>query len=208
MLYQAGASRRGKDFAAKHAECVFVSAPSAGLVRNYVRELRQRAAELGRKEILIFVMFTIIVAPTESAALAKLQEYRSYIDYQGALTLMSGWTGVDLGKIDLDEELRPANTNANQSALESLTTGDPNRRWKIREIAEFVGLGGRSPVVVGSPAQLADLLQQWMEETDVDGFNLAYAVMPETYEDIISLLSAGNASWKNSFGSLIGHRCF
>jgi FMN-dependent oxidoreductase (nitrilotriacetate monooxygenase family) len=27
VLYQAGASRRGKDFAAKHAECVFVSAP-------------------------------------------------------------------------------------------------------------------------------------------------------------------------------------
>jgi alkanesulfonate monooxygenase SsuD/methylene tetrahydromethanopterin reductase-like flavin-dependent oxidoreductase (luciferase family) len=57
-----------------------------------------------------------------------------------------------------------------------------------REIAEFVGLGGRGPVVVGSPTQVADRLQRWMEETDVDGFNLAYAVMPETYEDIINLL--------------------
>ena len=112
VLYQAGASRRGKDFAAKHAECVFVSAPSAGIVKNYVRDLRQRAAELGRGQILIFAMFTIIVAPTESEALVKLQEYRSYIDYEGALMLMSGWTGVDLGKFDLDEELRPTNTNA------------------------------------------------------------------------------------------------
>jgi len=188
VLYQAGTSRRGKDFAARHAECVFVSAPSAGLVRNYVRDLRQRAAELGRGQILIFAMYTIIVAPTENEALAKLHEYRSYIDYEGALALMSGWTGVDLSKFDLDEELRPANTNANQSALESFTTGDPNRRWKIRDVAEFVGLGGRGPVVVGSPSQVADLLQQWVEETDVDGFNLAYAVMPETYEDIISLL--------------------
>jgi len=188
VLYQAGTSRRGKDFAARHAECVFVSAPSAGIVRNYVRDLRQRAAELGRGQILIFAMYTIIVAPTENEALAKLHEYRSYIDYEGALALMSGWTGVDLGKFDPDEELRPANTDANQSALESFTTGDPNRRWKIRDIAEFVGLGGRGPVVVGSPSQVADLLQQWVEETDVDGFNLAYAVMPETYEDIISLL--------------------
>jgi FMN-dependent oxidoreductase (nitrilotriacetate monooxygenase family) len=188
VLYQAGASRRGKDFAAKHAECVFVSGPSAGIVRKYVRDLRQRAAKLGRGEILIFAMFTVIVAPTQSEALAKLQEYRSYIDYQGALALMSGWTGVDLGKFDLDEELRATKTNANQSALESFTTSDPNRRWKIREIAEFVGLGGRGPVVAGSPVQVADLLQQWIEETDVDGFNLAYAVMPETYEDIISLL--------------------
>ena len=188
VLYQAGASRRGKDFAAKHAECVFVSAPSAAIIKKYVQDLRQRAAELGRGQILIFAMFTIIVAPTEAEAIQKLHEYRSYIDYEGALALMSGWTGVDLGVYAPDDELRPTNTNANQSALESFTISDPDRRWKIREIAEFVGLGGRGPVVVGSPTQVADLLQQWIEETDVDGFNLTYAIMPETYENIIDLL--------------------
>jgi alkanesulfonate monooxygenase SsuD/methylene tetrahydromethanopterin reductase-like flavin-dependent oxidoreductase (luciferase family) len=188
VLYQAGASRRGKDFAAKHAECVFVSAPTAPIVKKYVQDLRGQAAELGRGQILIFAMFTIIVAPGEAEAAEKLHEYRSYIDYEGALALMSGWTGVDLSAYDLDEELRPTKTNANQSALESFTVGEPDRRWKIREIAEFVGLGGRGPVVVGSPTQVADLLQQWIEETDVDGFNLAYAVMPETYENIIDLL--------------------
>jgi long-chain alkane monooxygenase len=150
--------------------------------------LRQRAAELGRGQILIFAMFTIIVAPTEAEAKEKLNEYRSYIDYEGALVLMSGWTGVDLSRYALDDELRAANTNANQSALESFTISDPDRRWKIRDIAEFVGLGGRGPVVVGSPTQVADLLQRWIEETDVDGFNLTYAVMPETYENIIDLL--------------------
>jgi len=88
VLYQAGASRRGKDFAAKHAECVFVSAPSAAIIKKYVQDLRQRAAELGRGQILIFAMFTIIVAPTEAEAKEKLDEYRSYIDYEGALVLM------------------------------------------------------------------------------------------------------------------------
>jgi long-chain alkane monooxygenase len=43
-------------------------------------------------------------------------------------------------------------------------------------------------VVVGSPGTVADQLQRWMEETDVDGFNLAYVVMPETYQDIVDLL--------------------
>ena len=188
VLYQAGASRRGKDFAAKHAECVFVSGPSAVIVKKYVQDLRRRAAELGRGQILIFAMFTIIVAPTKAEAAERLHEYRSYIDYEGALALMSGWTGVDLSTYDLDEELRPTKNNANQSALESFTVGEPDRRWRIREIAEFVGLGGRGPVVVGSPTQVADRLQQWIDETDVDGFNLAYAVMPETYANIIDLL--------------------
>jgi long-chain alkane monooxygenase len=188
VLYQAGASRRGKQFAAKHAECVFVSAPTAAIVKSYVRDLRRSAAELGRESILIFVMFTIVVAPTDSEAAAKLDEYRSYVDYEGALALMSGWTGVDLSRYKPDQELRALETNANQSALESFTVSDPNRRWTIREIAEFVGIGGRGPVVVGSPETVADALQWWIDETDVDGFNLAYVVMPETYQDIVELL--------------------
>src|ERR1700730_19451077 len=188
VLYQAGASRRGKDFAARHAECVFVAGPSASIIRKNVQDLRQRAAEFGRGQILVFAMFTIIVAPTERAALEKLNEYRSYIDHEGALALMSGWTGVDLSAYDLEEELRPTKTNAGQSALESFTVAEPNGGWKIRDIAEFVGRGGRGPVVVESPQQVADQLEQWVEETDVDGFNLTYAVMPETYENIIDLL--------------------
>jgi long-chain alkane monooxygenase len=188
VLYQAGASRRGKEFAAKHAECIFVSAPSSAIVKKYVHDLRRRAEELGRPNLIVFAMFTIIVAPTEDDAVKKMTEYRSYIDHEGALALMSGWTGVDLSTYQLDEELRPGNSDANQSALDSFTVSDPNRRWKIREIAEFVGLGGRGPVVAGTPVQVADTLQEWVDETDVDGFNLTYAVMPETYENIVELL--------------------
>jgi FMN-dependent oxidoreductase (nitrilotriacetate monooxygenase family) len=188
VLYQAGASRRGKEFAAKHAECVFVSAPSKAIVKSYVRDLRKSAAERQRGPILIFLMCTIIVAPTDHQAAAKFDEYRSYVDYEGALALMSGWTGVDLSQYRPDQELRAMETNANQSALESFTVSDPNRRWTIREIAEFVGIGGRGPVVVGSPGTVADELQRWKEETDVDGFNLAYVVIPETYQDIVDLL--------------------
>ena len=188
VLYQAGASRRGKEFAARHAECVFVSAPSAAIVKSYVLDLRRGAMELHRGPILIFAMFTIIVAPTDAEAAAKLSEYRSYIDYEGALALMSGWTGVDLSRYRPDQELRAMKTNANQSALESFTVSDPDRRWTIREIAEFVGIGGRGPVIFGSPATVADKLQRWIDETDVDGFNLAYVVMPETYKNIVDLL--------------------
>jgi alkanesulfonate monooxygenase len=43
-------------------------------------------------------------------------------------------------------------------------------------------------VVVGSPGRVADELERWVEATDVDGFNLAYAVRPETFADIVDLL--------------------
>ena len=58
----------------------------------------------------------------------------------------------------------------------------------IRELAEWIGIGGLGPLFVGGPQTIADLLEEWVEETDVDGFNLAYAVTHETFSDIVTHL--------------------
>ena len=60
--------------------------------------------------------------------------------------------------------------------------------WTAREIAEFVGIGGMGAIVVGSPKSIADQLQSWIAETDLDGFNLAYAVTPESFSDFVELI--------------------
>jgi hypothetical protein len=65
---------------------------------------------------------------------------------------------------------------------------DPNRKWTVREVAEFAGIGGMGAVVVGSPSSVADQLQAWVDETDLDGFNLAYAVTPESFTDFVELV--------------------
>jgi hypothetical protein len=41
------------------------------------------------------------------------------------------------------------------------------------------------PLLVGSATSIANQLEQWIDEADIDGFNLAYAVTPNTFEDII-----------------------
>jgi len=41
---------------------------------------------------------------------------------------------------------------------------------------------------VGDPQEIADELQSWVEETDVDGFNLAYALTHETFSDFVDLV--------------------
>jgi long-chain alkane monooxygenase len=70
--------------------------------------------------------------------------------------------------------------------VENLAGG--SKSWTIEELAQWGGIGGLGPVFVGSPSTIADILQGWVEETDVDGFNLAYAVTPETFEDVVNLL--------------------
>lgn len=190
VLYQAGASSRGKDFAGAHAECIFVAAPSKAVLKRYVANVRQAAERIGRnpREILAFNLQTVVLGETDAEAQRKFNEYREYASFEGALTLISGWTGIDFGQFGPDEVLRHRYTNAVQSAVETFTTIDPSKEWTVREMADWVGVGGFGPVFVGSPSTVADLMQEWVEDTDVDGFNLAYAVTPESFEDTVDLL--------------------
>jgi FMN-dependent oxidoreductase (nitrilotriacetate monooxygenase family) len=190
VLYQAGTSPAGRAFAARHAECVFVSGPSAKVIGPRVAALRQAAAEAGRDpaDILVFSMMTVIVAPTSAEAKAKISDYRRYADPEGALTLMSGWTGVDFSRLEPDQVVEHVQNDAGRTALENITRADPDRRWTVRQVAEHVSIGGIGPVIVGSPAEVADQIEIWVEETGVDGLNLAFAVRPETFVDIVELL--------------------
>ncbi|MDO9711497.1 LLM class flavin-dependent oxidoreductase [Paracraurococcus lichenis] len=191
VLYQAGASSRGRAFAARHAECIFVSGPTAQALAPLVADTRRRAAANGRDpaELLFFSMATTIVGRTEEEAQAKLTDYRRYIDIEGALVLFSGWTGIDFSRVALDEPVRHQPQSAGiHSALDVFTRTDPDRVWTLRQIAEHVAIGGRGPVFVGSPGQVADAIERWVEESGVDGLNLSYALLPGDYEDFGTLV--------------------
>jgi FMN-dependent oxidoreductase (nitrilotriacetate monooxygenase family) len=190
VLYQAGASTKGRQFAARHAECVFLLGPSKQVVAPRVADIRRLAALQGRnpRNILIFTLMTLIVGRTEQEAKEKFEEYRRHISHAGALTLFSGWTGIDFSQYDLDDPIRYIKNDAINSAVEAFTIADPDRVWTVRELAEFVGIGGMGPILVGSAEQIVDELESWIEVTDLDGFNLAYAVTPETFSDIVELV--------------------
>lgn len=190
LLYQAGASGRGRQFAGRHAECVFINGPTKAAIKPYVKSLREQAEAAGRNpaDLKILTLATPIVGRTRSDAREKHAEYLRHVSHEGALALLSGWVGVDLSKLGLDDVVRYVKTEANQSALESFTTADPNREWTVRELAEKVAIGGRSPVLVGSGAEVAEEMMSWVDETGIDGFNLAYVVMPESFTDLVDLV--------------------
>jgi FMN-dependent oxidoreductase (nitrilotriacetate monooxygenase family) len=190
LLYQAGTSPRGTAFAAKHAECTFVSGPSKKVVKKYADDLRAAVHAAGRDgdDLKIYAQALIITAPTAAEAHAKHEEYKRYIDIEAALALLSGWTGVDFSKFPLDATIEYIDSDAGRSALASFSQADPDRRWTVREAAQFIGLGGRGPVLVGDPAQIADQLEAWQDDTGIDGFNLAFAVAHESMRDVVDLI--------------------
>lgn len=61
-------------------------------------------------------------------------------------------------------------------------------KWTKHTVAKHITVGGLGATPVGSPAQIADEMQRWVDEADVDGFNMPYAIFPSSFQDVVNLL--------------------
>lgn len=111
---QAGTSKAGKAFAAKHAEAIFVAGHSPSVIAKNVAEVRTLAKDFGRnpENVKFLALICPVLGRTEEEANQKYEEYRSFGSIEGALALFGGWTGIDLAKYTDDEELRHVESNA------------------------------------------------------------------------------------------------
>ena len=186
VLYQAGGSPRGREFAARHAECVFVSGLNPAKVGASIRETREMAHRAGRNpdDILFFLYAKVITADSEAAVQQKHDDYLSNVRYEGALALLSGWAGIDFSQYELDKPLEYIETNAVRAVMQGLIRPDSERKWTLRDLMKLVGLSGGGPLLMGTPEKLAETFQEWVN-AGVDGFNLAYMVTPGSFVDFV-----------------------
>ncbi|OXM75097.1 MULTISPECIES: LLM class flavin-dependent oxidoreductase [Amycolatopsis] len=214
VIFQAGGSSKGRALAAAHAEAVFVNAVSMPALTRQVGAVRGLAAETGRDpgSVKVLQMLNVVVAPTDEAAQEKYESYRRLVSYSGAMARYSGWTGLDMAQFDPDVPLRHVKTNAGQTMVDLFSKMDPDKEWTPRDIAEFIGIGGTGPTIVGSPATVAAELIRWMDETGVDGFNLGHAVKHADIADFIELvvpeLQRRGAMWTEYEGSTLREKLY
>ncbi|OBU01186.1 hypothetical protein VE01_00669 [Pseudogymnoascus verrucosus] len=193
FLFQAGTSGAGRTFAAQHAEAVFLNGHAPHLVRPSVDSIRDQAESLGRPRdaIKIVAGLLVIVDETDEKAHAKYKAILSHGDREGALALFGGWSGIDLSTYSDDEDFRFVESKAVKSMVNhwsSTVPGLGDVPWTKSRISEFLLVGGNGVKVVGSATTVADELERWVAEADVDGFNLSYATNPGTFDDIIKYL--------------------
>ncbi|HEY8282100.1 MAG TPA: LLM class flavin-dependent oxidoreductase [Leifsonia sp.] len=191
VIYQAGASSRGIAFAAENAEAIFVAASTKEGLKATVTKLRDGLEAAGRDRYAakIYTLLTIITDETSEKAQAKYDDFLKYASPEGALVFMSGWMGVDLSQYDLDEPIGNVKSNAIQSVVANYQRANADGgEWTVRDIGRLGAIGGLGPFIIGSGSEIADQLQEWVEETDVDGFNLAYAITPGTFEDVVEFV--------------------
>ncbi|MDO5632742.1 MAG: LLM class flavin-dependent oxidoreductase [Paracoccus sp. (in: a-proteobacteria)] len=188
VIFQAGASSKGRAFAARHAEAMFIVATSPATARKLTDAIRADVVAAGRApdSVKIVTLLTVITGPTDAAAEAKFAEYLDYASPEGMLALYGGWTGLDFSSLDPDAPLTAVENDSLRTALESLAAD--GQAWTVRDVIRKRSIGGLGPVLVGGPETIADQLEQWVDEGGVDGFNLAYAVTPASTTDFIDFV--------------------
>ncbi|WP_273727647.1 NtaA/DmoA family FMN-dependent monooxygenase [Brucella gallinifaecis] len=190
VIFQAGWSPRGKEFAGKHAEVIFVGKGTPEATRNGLAKIRQNARAWGRNgdEIKALMSMRIIVGKTEADAQRKYDETQSNYHLEAQLVSYAGDTGIDISRY-ADDEVLATVSKGHASKVERpvdgqkpLTAGDVKARFAKFTRGEETGL------IIGTPDQVAEKLGQLAEEAGIDGFLISQPVSPGTVDDFVELV--------------------
>lgn len=186
VLYQAGTSKAGKGFAARHAEAVFLLPRDDAQAREEIADLRRLAVEAGRApdHVKAFVGAEVVVAPTHAEVEDKLARIQELRDVEGHLVLFSGWAGIDLSGDDTDAYLEYHEGDAMQTFEKMWSQGED--RKKVGELVQFLSRPENdNRFIAGTPSEVADRIEEFIDTTDADGINLIQHLTPGTFADFV-----------------------
>jgi FMN-dependent oxidoreductase (nitrilotriacetate monooxygenase family) len=191
VLFQAGTSDRGKEFAARNAECVFLQGTTPQAVAGNVKDIRDRAEANGRDRdsIKILVGVTLLTDQDPEKAQLKADELAEYSsDVAGAVRFAFN-TGINLLELDPDSTLEGMTSEVGQSNIDRYQATPDRPAATVREIlAEFRTRGLRGLILSGTPEEVVGKMTAYVEETGIDGFMIESHISPGTHDDVFELL--------------------
>lgn len=196
VLMQAGASERGRTFAARWAELVFVVADSPDTMRSLRADLRERARAAGRDPDAMLVLPAVqpVVAATDDGARNRLAELESFLDETEVLTILARLLHADPATVDPDGDavaLIEAHRGATGSDgfEEMLIRASRAEDLTVRGLAFRQAMSQLKPQPTGSPATVADYLCDLVDSCAADGFAIMPALYPSSVEDFVDGVS-------------------
>ncbi|MFM9940488.1 MAG: LLM class flavin-dependent oxidoreductase [Hyphomicrobiaceae bacterium] len=191
VIVQAGASEQGRELAAATADIVYAIHGTKAVAQAFYADIKRRMPAYDRKagELKILPAIRPVVGRTEVEAQAKFDQLQSLLDPMVGLNRLSNAFG-DLSGYPLDgpvplDHLGPAELRSISKGLIERVRGDqPTIRQLYQDVA---GKGGFC--VIGTPKQIADIMQDWFDSAACDGFNITPTHLPGGCEDFVELLA-------------------
>ena len=191
VLFQAGASGRGRDFAARWGEAIFLIQSNKDDLRAIRNDIRARAAAIGRDpdRIKFFPAVQIVVGETRAVAKARQQALQDWTDPAVARALISQYLRKDLTKLSSDTSLDHlleefAVKNGATSSIKVILAALTEHGQTVEAVAQRYAETHLAPQFVGTPADIADSLQDFVEAGAADGFVITPTHLPGTFDDI------------------------
>lgn len=195
VIFQAGASEDGRNLAAKRADAIFVGHGGIEDARAYYADVKARAAGFGRNPDDLFILPAAapIIGSTEAEAEARWQERAELVSIESALAMLGrGFNDHDFTVYDLDArfpDVFSRGINSSQSATLKIAQAVEEENLTLRQVAlRFATPRGD---LVGTPEQIADKFQLWLDSRASDGFVIGESLPGQfqlLVEEVVPLL--------------------
>jgi FMN-dependent oxidoreductase (nitrilotriacetate monooxygenase family) len=192
VLMQAGASERGREFAARWGEVIFALQHSLSDMQTFYRDIKGRARGLGRDPdgIKILCGTQVIVGETGEIAEAKRRYLDDLVDPAAGLLTMSSQLGIDLTQFPLDAKLDEAieDVPGTRGSLDVILQGTRAEGLTLQEAAVRYATSELTPQIVGDPDHVADELEHMFVNEGCDGFIITPGPLPASAADFVELV--------------------
>jgi FMN-dependent oxidoreductase (nitrilotriacetate monooxygenase family) len=188
VIVQAGASDAGRQVAAEIAEVIFGSANNLEDGRSFYADIKNRARRAGRNpdHIKILLGAFVVVGDTADEAKEKKRRLDSLVHLESGIASLSVQLGTDARAFDLDGPLPEIpQSNATQSGRQKLVDMAARDRMTVRQLAQYVGGAFGSLEIVGTPAAIADVMEEWLAAEGCDGFNVMFPYLPAGLDEFV-----------------------
>ena len=190
VVVQAGSSEPGRRLAAETAEVVFSAEASPEAARAFYADVKGRMGPLGRdpEHLKILPAAFVVLGDTVAEAEAKRARLDALVHYDSGIGSLSGMLGTDVSGYDPDGPLPDIpETNASKSGRARMVALARAGDLTIRELAQKAG-SYAGLAFVGTPATVADGMEDWLESRACDGFNIMVPSLPEGLDDVVDRL--------------------
>ncbi len=192
VLVQAGASDTGRDLAARTAELVFTAQTTFEQGREFYDDVRARLPQYGRRQDEVKIMPGLypVVGRTESEAREKFDFLQSLIHPSVGLAGLEHAIGVHgLARYPLDGPVpEMEDTNGPLSRQRLLLEAARRDKLTLWELC-LLNAGPRGHLLaIGTPSQVADVMEHWFRDGAADGFNVMPAWLPGSLTDFVDMV--------------------
>ena len=188
VIVQAGASEAGRQIAAETAEVVFSGIDNLPDAQALYADIKGRMAKVGRSRdhLKILPGAFVVVGDTVAEARAKKRQLDSLVHPDSGIASLSVRLGHDASGFDLDGPLPDIpESNASKSGRQRIVDLARRENMTVRQLAQHVGGAFGSLEMIGTPATIADQMEEWLASEGSDGFNVMFPYLPQGLDDFV-----------------------